>query len=80
MLFGARRAGLQPATTGDQQNSKLTRTTFISTTTVRTARVLPARTAVLKKVNSIHKQPQIKLSHFLIYISATITRAAGPIV
>jgi hypothetical protein len=36
----------------------------ILSTPVRTARVLPARTAVLKKVNGIHKQPQIKPSHF----------------
>ena len=56
---------MQPTAAGAQQNSKLIRQTFILNTTVRTARVLPARTAVLKKVNSIHKQPHIKPSRSL---------------
>jgi len=64
-FFIARRAGLQPAAPCEQQNNKLTRTASIPTTPVRTARVLPARTTVLKKVNSIHKQPHIKPSRSL---------------
>jgi len=41
---------LQPAQPGDQHISKLTGTTNISTIPVRRARVLSARTALLKKV------------------------------
>jgi len=65
-ILRARRAGLQQATAGDRQISKLTRPANSPTTTVRTARVLPARTALLIKVNRIHKHPHIKPSQFFI--------------